>query len=91
MTMAERIERTLSVLDDKEECPGCDGMGYVIIEGDDGIGYYAQQATCDECHGEGWVIREPCLVCGAPVNINQPADEQDHDGGCMTAEQEVQA
>ncbi len=74
MTMAERIERTLSVLDDKEECPGCDGMGYVIIEGDDGIGYYAQQATCEECHGEGWVIR----------------DEQDHDAAVNALRETVE-
>lgn len=87
MTMAERIERTLSVMDEKEQCDGCDGNGYVLVEGDDGEGYYATQEGCSECAGEGWVIREPCLVCGAPVNINRPLADQDHDDGCMAVEE----
>ncbi len=74
MTMAERIARTLSVLDEKEQCYSCDGAGWIIIEGDDGIGYYAQQATCEECHGEGWVIR----------------DEQDHDAAVNALRETVE-
>lgn len=87
MTLSERIERIASAMD-KEQCPLCEGTGSLTEEDHDEYGYRVWEVGCRECDGNGWVIREPCIVCGAPVNINRPVAEQDHDAGCMVAEQE---
>ena len=85
--MSAGIERALSVFDGKEMCPGCDGEG----------GYWDDQTgqpdepqggsmiTCRTCAGNGWVIREPCIACGAPITLG--ADEpEEHDEGCPLAD-----
>lgn len=79
------IERALSVFGGKEQCPTCEGEGWLLEEGDDGEGYYAQQVTCATCHGNGWIEElEPCIVCGAPVQ-----GRSGHDDGCPIGEDEV--
>lgn len=84
--MIERIERALSAME-REQCPACDGEGFFIEEDHDEDGYRAWQVGCEECAGKGWVIREPCIACGAPVNIDRPAVEQEHDKGCPVVEE----
>ena len=83
--MTAGIERALSVFDGKEQCPACDGEGYTLIEDHDEDGYRADRHGCTLCDGLGWVIREPCIACGAPITLG--ADEPyEHDGGCPLAD-----
>jgi len=42
-----------------EKCRYCGGRGRVIQS----AGVFSIQTTCPSCHGEGSVIRDPCLEC----------------------------
>lgn len=70
-----------------EICPTCDGEGGYW---DDQTGqpdepYGGSMIVCTTCGGEGIDTREPCIICGAPIET----DGTGHDEGCMAAEREV--
>ena len=44
-------------------CPNCNGSGQVRRVHQSLFGRFAQTATCNQCHGEGHVITEPCPQC----------------------------
>ncbi len=44
-------------------CPNCNGTGQVRRVHQSLFGRFAHTATCEQCHGEGRIITEPCPRC----------------------------
>lgn len=42
-----------------KRCPRCGGVGQVFEQ----RGFFSMSMTCQECHGEGQVIQDPCPTC----------------------------
>lgn len=90
MTTDERINRALTELDRRQDCPSCGGDGYLIEEANEpDEGHKVWQVTCPTCHGEGGVVMEPCIACGAPLIEGQPRELAGHDDGCPVLGEEV--
>ena len=64
-----------------ETCPRCDGTGQLRAVSRTPFGQVVRATTCDVCHGDGRVARDPCKVCGgrgrkverAKVAVDVPA------------------
>jgi molecular chaperone DnaJ len=46
-----------------ETCPRCNGTGQLRAVSRTPFGQVVRSATCDVCHGDGRVAREPCKTC----------------------------
>ena len=44
-------------------CSNCNGAGQVQYKQNTPFGQFVNVKTCEQCHGEGKVIKEPCPVC----------------------------
>jgi molecular chaperone DnaJ len=44
-------------------CPSCNGTGQIRRVQRSLFGQFVNTAVCDECRGEGTVVKEPCLDC----------------------------
>ena len=51
----------------RKPCPVC-GQGVTISTN----GFFSVQKTCEHCHGEGYVVTEPCKRCNGQGRISQP-------------------
>ena len=66
-------------------CPKCNGSGHVVLQQRSMFGIMQQAVVCDQCHGEGTVIKNPCAHCSGTgvvkgeevVTISIPAGVQD--------------
>ncbi|MFP4163840.1 MAG: molecular chaperone DnaJ [Chitinispirillaceae bacterium] len=45
-------------------CPKCSGSGRVRQVANSFFGQVVQESVCPECRGEGYVVADPCPVCG---------------------------
>src|SRR5689334_1589813 len=43
-----------------QQCPTCRGRGQVSFQ----QGFFSVSRTCNQCHGQGTIIKEPCGSCG---------------------------
>ena len=43
-----------------QTCPTCRGRGQVSFQ----QGFFSVARTCNQCHGQGTVIKDPCATCG---------------------------
>lgn len=44
-------------------CPKCHGTGRMTVQQRTMLGIMQTEQMCDECHGEGKIIKEPCPTC----------------------------
>lgn len=44
-------------------CSKCKGTGRIVVQQRTIMGMMQTEQTCDVCHGEGKVIKEPCTTC----------------------------
>jgi molecular chaperone DnaJ len=66
-------------------CPKCNGSGHVIHQQRSMFGIMQQAVVCDQCQGEGTVVKNPCANCSGTgivkgeevVTIQIPAGVQD--------------
>ena len=66
-------------------CPKCNGSGHVIHQQRSMFGIMQQAVVCDQCRGEGTIIKNPCPTCHGTgtvigeevVTIAIPAGVQD--------------
>jgi molecular chaperone DnaJ len=64
-----------------EECSRCEGNGQLRAVSRTPFGQVVRAVTCDVCHGEGRIARDPCKVCAgrgrkverATVDVDIPA------------------
>ncbi|MEG2017924.1 MAG: molecular chaperone DnaJ [Clostridium sp.] len=62
-------------------CSKCGGRGRIQVQRRTPLGVMSTTATCDDCHGEGKIIEEPCQTCKGSgkerktrsITINIPA------------------
>ncbi len=47
----------------KHKCEKCDGTGQTKTTQNTPFGRFVRTSTCEECHGTGEIIEEPCKVC----------------------------
>lgn len=47
----------------KKICPSCQGTGTVRHVSNSLFGQLVQETRCPQCHGEGYLIEEPCETC----------------------------
>lgn len=47
----------------KHQCEKCGGTGQTRTTQNTPFGRFVRTSTCDECHGTGEIIEEPCKVC----------------------------
>lgn len=47
------LQKKLALERSKVVCRECDGRGRIVIPGP----YHSAETQCDECHGEGYVVR----------------------------------
>jgi molecular chaperone DnaJ len=67
-------------------CPKCNGAGHVIHQQRSMFGIMQQAVVCDQCQGEGTIIKNPCPECNGTgiikdeeiVTIQIPAGVQDN-------------
>jgi molecular chaperone DnaJ len=43
-----------------QTCPTCRGRGQVSFQ----QGFFSVSRTCNQCHGQGTIIKDPCATCG---------------------------
>jgi len=46
-----------------ERCSRCNGTGQIQFRQSSPFGHFITSRTCDVCHGEGKVIKDPCTEC----------------------------
>ena len=47
------------------DCPACQGRGQTITSS----GFFSVSRTCDQCRGEGRIIKEPCQQCNGNSRV----------------------
>lgn len=65
----------------KSTCPACNGSGEIRQVSRSVFGQFINISTCNNCHGEGRIIRDVCNVCGgdgrvqgeSTIQVNIPA------------------
>lgn len=75
------------------ECKTCGGTGEVRFQ----QGFFTFQQTCNECHGEGKIIKDPCAKCHGQgrvqerktLNVKIPPGVDDGDRVRLTGEGEA--
>jgi molecular chaperone DnaJ len=50
-----------------QPCPTCRGKGQVNFQ----QGFFSVSRTCNQCHGQGTIIRDPCGVCGGAGRVRK--------------------
>jgi len=50
-----------------QTCPSCRGRGQVSFQ----QGFFSVSRTCNQCHGQGTVIKDPCGVCGGAGRVRK--------------------
>lgn len=76
-------------LDSVETCPVCNGTGQVRTIQDTLFGRMMSTSQCDNCHGTGEIINEPCENCNGAkvereeVKLNVDIPEGVHNGARM--------
>ncbi|HHV38392.1 MAG TPA: molecular chaperone DnaJ [Tepidimicrobium sp.] len=53
----------------KETCSKCNGTGEVRYAQQSPFGQMVRVATCDQCHGEGEIIKERCSTCSGTGKV----------------------
>jgi len=48
-----------------QQCPTCRGRGQVSFQ----QGFFSVSRTCNQCHGQGTIIKESCATCGGAGRI----------------------
>ena len=46
-------------------CPTCRGRGQVSFQ----QGFFSVSRTCNQCHGQGTIIKDPCATCGGAGRV----------------------
>ena len=75
-------------------CPNCDGAGQVRRVQKSLFGRFINTTICNQCHGEGTIITEPCQQCrGAgrqkqkrSISVKIPAGVDEGSGICLNGE-----
>lgn len=52
-------------------CTKCNGSGQIQFTQSTPFGRFVQSRVCDECHGDGKVIDNPCTQCGGTGNVRK--------------------
>ncbi|MGB7947336.1 MAG: molecular chaperone DnaJ [Candidatus Binatia bacterium] len=50
-----------------QTCPTCRGRGQVSFQ----QGFFSVARTCNQCHGQGTIIKDPCTTCGGTGRIRK--------------------
>ena len=50
-----------------QTCPTCRGRGQVSFQ----QGFFSVSRTCNQCHGQGTIIKEPCASCSGSGRIRK--------------------
>jgi molecular chaperone DnaJ len=50
-----------------QTCPTCRGRGQVNFQ----QGFFSISRTCNQCHGHGTVVRDPCSSCGGAGRVRK--------------------
>ena len=50
-----------------QTCPTCRGRGQVSFQ----QGFFSVSRTCNQCHGHGTVIKDPCTTCGGAGRVRK--------------------
>jgi molecular chaperone DnaJ len=51
-------------------CPKCNGSGHVIHQQRTMFGMMQQAVICEQCHGEGTIVKNPCTNCNGTGIVN---------------------
>ncbi len=54
-----------------EVCPKCRGAGVVQVRQGGGSFVFTSTAPCDQCHGTGKLIKDPCHTCGGAGTVRK--------------------
>jgi molecular chaperone DnaJ len=70
-----------------ETCPRCQGTGQLRAVSRTPFGQVVRATTCDVCHGDGRVPREPCKVCrGRGRRVDRPKVSVEVPAGIATGQ-----
>jgi molecular chaperone DnaJ len=70
-----------------ETCPRCQGTGQLRAVSRTPFGQVVRATTCDVCHGDGRVPREPCKVCrGRGRRVERPKVSVEVPAGVATGQ-----
>jgi molecular chaperone DnaJ len=70
-----------------ETCPRCQGTGQLRAVSRTPFGQVVRATTCDVCHGDGRVPREPCKVCrGRGRRVERPKVSVEVPAGIATGQ-----
>ena len=50
-----------------QTCPTCRGRGQVSFQ----QGFFSVSRTCNQCHGHGTMIKDPCATCGGAGRVRK--------------------
>jgi molecular chaperone DnaJ len=50
-----------------QTCPTCRGRGQVSFQ----QGFFSVSRTCNQCHGHGTIIKDPCATCGGTGRVRK--------------------
>jgi molecular chaperone DnaJ len=50
-----------------QTCPTCRGKGQVSFQ----QGFFSVSRTCNQCHGQGTIIKDPCATCGGAGRVRR--------------------
>ena len=50
-----------------QTCPTCRGRGQVSFQ----QGFFSVSRTCNQCHGHGTIIKDPCATCGGAGRVRK--------------------
>jgi len=50
-----------------QTCPTCRGRGQVSFQ----QGFFSVSRTCNQCHGHGTMIKDPCATCGGAGRVKK--------------------
>ena len=77
-----------------ERCPNCDGSGQIRRVQRSLFGQFINTTVCNQCHGEGRLVTEPCPDCKGSgtqkhkrkISVNIPAGVDDGNGLRLSGE-----